>query len=149
MNGVQLILSKVALSGLVLIFLSSCGLTHTEHLEREALISKGVEQHPSRCTRLDENLFEHHVYNNHLARTKIIKEPVYPETAEKLKVEGYVSLEFDLSGKGKPINISVLKSYPAGVFDQAGIDALSTWVYQGEMLTCLGVRLDFSLPPAR
>nr|WP_257788649.1 energy transducer TonB [Shewanella psychrophila] len=79
----------------------------------------------------------------------MVHEPVYPANAKKLGVEGHVSMEFDLSADGKPINITLLESSPTGVFDQAGIAALSTWVYLGEMLPCDAVSLSFNLPPER
>ena len=140
MNGTQLLLASMALA-----LVTACGLNESQQLERELLINKGVKQYPSRCTRVDEG----HKYNHHPARAKIIREPKYPVNAKELGIEGYVKLEFDLSTEGKPIIIHVLESAPAGVFDQAGIEALSTWLYQGEMLPCHAVQLNFSLPPKR
>ena len=140
MNGTQLLLASMALA-----LVTACGLNESQQLERELLINKGVKQYPSRCTRVDEG----HTYKYHPARAKVIREPKYPVNAKELGIEGYVKLEFDLSTEGKPINIHVLESAPAGVFDQAGIEALSTWLYQGEMLPCHAVQLNFSLPPKR
>ncbi|SQH78165.1 protein of unknown function, might be Protein TonB [Shewanella benthica] len=144
MNGTQLLLASMALA-----LVTACGLNESQQLERELLINKGVKQYPSRCTRVDESQFEHHTHNHHPARTKIVREPKYPVNAKELGIEGYVKLEFDLSTEGKPINIHVLESAPAGIFDQAGIEALSTWLYQGEMLPCHAVQLNFNLPPER
>jgi len=147
MNGTQLIFGRLLLCGLAFTSLSGCGVNNSEQIERELLVSKGVKQYPSRCIRVDEYQFEHYEYNHHLARTKIVREPIYPANAKRLGVEGHVSMEFDLSVDGKPINITMLESSPAGVFDQAGIEALSTWVYQGEMLPCHAISLSFKLPP--
>lgn len=78
--------------------------------------------------------------------------PTYPIYAVRNKIEGYVEMTFDISKSGEPINISVLKSIPEGVFDKAAIKALSNWRYAPKIengvpvqQTKLKVRLDFKL----
>ncbi|WP_125563673.1 energy transducer TonB [Pseudoalteromonas rubra] len=70
-------------------------------------------------------------------RFSLPKEPVvkyqvpydYPREAAYQRIEGHISLQFDIDSQGKPVNITVLESSPTGVFDQAGIDALTQWRY--------------------
>ena len=50
--------------------------------------------------------------------------PYYPKDAWDQKIEGELTLQYDVSPDGKPTNIVVVDSQPEGVFDQAGIEAL-------------------------
>ncbi|KAF7786090.1 hypothetical protein PRUB_a0545 [Pseudoalteromonas rubra] len=53
----------------------------------------------------------------------------YPKEALYQGIQGQLSLQFDIDNQGKPVNITVVESSPEGVFDQAGIDALTQWRY--------------------
>lgn len=83
-------------------------------------------------------------------------DPMYPKAAADKGVEGSVVLQFDISQTGSPENIKVVKSNPAGVFDDSAKAALAQWVYkprvvggQAQRQQALLVQLDFLLgPPA-
>ena len=51
--------------------------------------------------------------------------PYYPKDAWDNKIEGEVTLEFDVAPDGKPLNIRVASASPPGVFDRAGVEALT------------------------
>lgn len=55
--------------------------------------------------------------------------PKYPRAAAKSRQNGWVALTFDVSSNGRPMNIKVAESSPAGVFDAASITALEQWQY--------------------
>ena len=78
-------------------------------------------------------------------------EPRYPTNAINQKIEGYVQLEFDISQDGKVINVSVIKSSPAGIFDEEAIKALSQWTYEPSAngVNKAQVQLDFRLEPPK
>ncbi|MBW8182739.1 TonB family protein [Shewanella nanhaiensis] len=76
----------------------------------------------------------------------------YPIDAANKGIEGWVQLNFDINAQGNTENISVLKSSPKGVFDQAAIKSLSKWEYRpkivnGEAVHQHGqtIQLDFTL----
>lgn len=56
--------------------------------------------------------------------------PEYPRRAALRGIEGFVDLMFDISTAGYPINIRILQSQPAGVFDKAASRALARWKYR-------------------
>lgn len=65
-----------------------------------------------------------------LAPTPIqIRQPVYPHAALVQGVEGQVVIEFGLSAGGGVRDPRVISAQPAGVFDQAAIDAMRAWKY--------------------
>jgi bla regulator protein blaR1 len=65
-----------------------------------------------------------------LAPTPIqIRQPVYPHAALVQGVEGQVVIEFGLSAGGGVQDPRVISAQPAGVFDQAAIDAMRAWKY--------------------
>ncbi|AOE50992.1 energy transducer TonB [Kangiella sediminilitoris] len=43
---------------------------------------------------------------------------------------GYVLFEFDISKKGKPINIEVIEDHPKGVFVESALKALKKWSFK-------------------
>ncbi|WP_444906101.1 energy transducer TonB [Microbulbifer sp. SSSA008] len=59
------------------------------------------------------------------------KTPIYPLDALKKGVEGFAKVKFDTDPKGCTINHKVYASSPAGVFDQAAIDAIKNYQYSG------------------
>ncbi|MCF2946911.1 M56 family metallopeptidase [Paraglaciecola aquimarina] len=90
--------------------------------------------------------------------TPIIRiEPKYPLQAAKNRQEGSVILEFDITAQGTTDNIKVIDSFPDGVFDKVGVDALKKWEYkprvqggQAQRQSGLKVQLDFRMdPPAK
>ncbi|MFQ6081954.1 MAG: energy transducer TonB [Candidatus Aminicenantia bacterium] len=61
---------------------------------------------------------------------KLIKKvpPVYPEIAQKARVEGIVILEATTDIYGRVQHIKILRSIP--LLDQAAIDAVKQWIYE-------------------
>lgn len=56
-------------------------------------------------------------------------EPVYPPPALRRGLEGWVKLQFDVSGTGAVMNARVVDARPRGVFDQAALQAVARWRY--------------------
>ena len=78
--------------------------------------------------------------------------PVYPEAARIDRIEGRVILLLSLATDGTQCGIEVLDVEPTGWgFEDASVDAVSTWVYEPAMQdgkavsTYHGVRVDFQL----
>ncbi len=51
----------------------------------------------------------------------------YPQAARSAGLEGYVRVRYDVDGEGKVVNPTVIESEPAGVFDQAALQAIRAW----------------------
>lgn len=56
--------------------------------------------------------------------------PPYPETLLGTRVQGAVTLSFDVGASGVPSNVKIVKSTPAGVFDTAAVVALQQWYFE-------------------
>jgi TonB family protein len=56
--------------------------------------------------------------------------PAYPKDALAQHISGKVVLLIDVDAQGNPTSVVVDKSEPAGVFDQASIDAARKWKFQ-------------------
>ena len=74
-------------------------------------------------------------------------EPKYPAAAIEANQNGFVQLKFDITPSGTVNNVSVIKSSPKGLFDQAAISALKQWQYQSSAKGVTGskVQLDFEI----
>lgn len=59
--------------------------------------------------------------------------PKYPAAAIAQKIGGKVVLEIDIDATGKPVEVEVVTSEPAGVFDQTAIDAAKQWQFKPEL----------------
>ena len=59
--------------------------------------------------------------------------PRYPAAAVEQKISGTVVLVIDIDAQGKPVGIEVERSDPAGVFDQAAVDAAWQWKFNPEL----------------
>jgi len=55
--------------------------------------------------------------------------PAYPAEALDAGVEGYVDVRFEVDLNGRVASPEVVASEPAGVFDQAALDAIRRWRY--------------------
>lgn len=55
--------------------------------------------------------------------------PVYPSQALESGVEGYVDVRFQVDLNGRVTSPEVVASEPAGIFDQAALDAIRQWRY--------------------
>ena len=61
--------------------------------------------------------------------------PVYPYRARRMSINGQVRIQFEVATDGSVRNVRILQSEPAGVFDQAVLDAVRTWRFRpGELL---------------
>ena len=56
--------------------------------------------------------------------------PVYPQSAKKRNISGYVKIGFIIDGNGKAYDIQILESEPAGVFDRVSIKAVQKTKFQ-------------------
>lgn len=79
-------------------------------------------------------------------------EPQYPRKAAMSGKEGWVQLKFDVTETGSVDNVSVVKSQPRRLFDQAAKRALLKWKYKPKLVdgkakrrSGLVVQLDFKL----
>ena len=75
--------------------------------------------------------------------------PIYPDRAVREKIEGHVLLEFVVTETGGVRDAVVVESEPAGVFDQAALDAVGKFKYKprivdGKPAAKTGVRNRFS-----
>lgn len=68
-------------------------------------------------------------------RSLIWVEPDYPVAALEKGINGFVKISFDLDAAGTPTNFQIIESQPAGIFDQAVIQAMGNsrfeWLDQG------------------
>ena len=58
--------------------------------------------------------------------------PRYPREALANRISGKVVLAIDVDAQGMPLAVEVEQSEPAGVFDQAAIDAAMKWRFAPE-----------------
>ena len=66
---------------------------------------------------------------NSLKRTRTIQ-PVYPESARKRGVEGWVELAFTVTPNGTVEDVEVRNASPADVFDDAAVRAIRGWRFE-------------------
>jgi TonB family protein len=64
-----------------------------------------------------------------LKRTKTVN-PVYPESARKRGVEGWVELAFTVKKNGTVDDVEVRNASPASVFDDAAVRAVRQWRFE-------------------
>jgi protein TonB len=67
------------------------------------------------------------------AIAKVQITPAYPRDAATKGIEGYVTLQFDVTAVGTTENISVVEAKPRGVFEKAAKRALKKWRYKPKM----------------
>ncbi len=60
--------------------------------------------------------------------------PVYPLVAKERGVQGYVTVVYDIAVDGSVVNLEVLVSEPAGIFDQAALTAVSSWRFNPRII---------------
>lgn len=63
-------------------------------------------------------------------RSKNLAPPRYPAEAAAAKVTGRVVVIVDVAADGSVSDVQVEKSRPAGVFDQATLDAVRNWTFE-------------------
>lgn len=59
--------------------------------------------------------------------------PAYPAQALASRLSGKVVMEIDVDARGMPVSVSVEESEPAGVFDQAAVEAAMKWTFTPEV----------------
>lgn len=55
--------------------------------------------------------------------------PVYPTHAEKLGIEGWVRVQFNVTATGAVRDAIVVAAEPRGTFDEAALEAVARWRY--------------------
>ncbi|MED5550105.1 MAG: energy transducer TonB [Pseudomonadota bacterium] len=78
--------------------------------------------------------------------------PDYPDNAAWADVQGIIMVRFDVNERGRTENAEVIAAAPAGIFNEAALDAISRWRYtparlNGEAVVRPGVltRFHFNL----
>jgi TonB family protein len=66
---------------------------------------------------------------NSLKRTRTVQ-PVYPESARKRGVEGWVELAFTVTPSGTVEDVEVRNASPANVFDDSAVRAIRGWRFE-------------------
>ena len=56
-------------------------------------------------------------------------DPVYPLEAKAAKIEGHVTVRYDVTAEGSVTNLRVVESAPAEVFVEAALAAVSQWQF--------------------
>jgi TonB family protein len=77
---------------------------------------------------------------------------VYPPEAHAQGIEGYVIVQYDVDATGRVINAEVIEAEPAGVFDAAALETVSSWRFrpargsrQPEVIERVRSRVEFSI----
>ena len=60
--------------------------------------------------------------------------PTYPIPAARNNIEGFVTLSFNISEVGKPMNIQIVNAKPRGYFEKSARRALKKWKYDPQSL---------------
>lgn len=55
---------------------------------------------------------------------------VYPAEAKKQGIEGEVTVEYDINADGTVSNVRVVAAQPSGVFEQAVLAYVRSWVFE-------------------
>lgn len=78
--------------------------------------------------------------------------PVYPEAARERRIEGSVTLVYNVAEDGRVTDLEVYAAEPEGVFEEAALDAVRTWRYRaprdGQVVENVGSTLEFRLGEA-
>jgi TonB family protein len=78
-------------------------------------------------------------------------EPVYPESALRERIEGYVEIESSIGPRGQVVDAVVVDAEPPGEFETAALTAIAQWRYcpptaSGHYPDRIWTRLHFDLP---
>ncbi len=66
--------------------------------------------------------------------------PVYPPSAERRGIEGWVKVAFTIAEDGTVVDPRVVGADPRGVFDRAALRAISKWRYQPQLIEGQAIR---------
>lgn len=58
------------------------------------------------------------------------RQPVYPSSAKKKRIQGFVTVRFIVTTDGTVDRVSVVEAEPPGVFDRCVIKCVSAWRFQ-------------------
>ena len=74
--------------------------------------------------------------------------PEYPRGAERRKIEGYVVLQYTITGDGKVQDVAVVEASPEGIFEDAATKAVTKWKFDnpgGSDITDKQTKISFKL----
>jgi TonB family protein len=80
----------------------------------------------------DEQRAESYVDAAALTRTRYVA-PTFPDVARARGIDGWVDLRFVVGTDGAVSDVEVVGTQPAGIFEQAALDAVRHWRYQPVM----------------
>lgn len=60
-------------------------------------------------------------------------EPIYPQRAQQAKIEGFVTVSFNVNSKGEVEDVTIIEAKPRRYFERAAIDAVKKWRYQPQI----------------
>ena len=60
--------------------------------------------------------------------------PVYPASARAQNIEGEVVVRYDVSTIGRVENAEIVSSEPVGVFDDAALQAVRSWLFNAPLV---------------
>ncbi len=66
--------------------------------------------------------------------------PVYPPSAERRGIEGWVRVAFTIAEDGSVVEPRVVDAEPKSVFDRAALRAISKWRYQPQVIDGKAIR---------
>lgn len=69
-------------------------------------------------------------------------QPLYPMSAQRRGIEGWVEVEFAIDKNGHVTNPQIIDSQPKKIFDRAVLRAISRWRYQPQMFDGVPVMRD-------
>lgn len=56
--------------------------------------------------------------------------PAYPPEAEQRGIEGYTTVEYDITADGRVVNPAIIDSRPGSLFDKSALEAISAYRYE-------------------
>ena len=59
--------------------------------------------------------------------------PIYPSELKSRGTKGEVTVQYDVTAQGDVINVRVIASDPPGLFDDAALVAVRTWVFRPQI----------------
>lgn len=74
------------------------------------------------------------------------REPVYPYRARQQQINGVVILKFLVSAQGQVQQVSVVQAKPPGIFEDAAIQAVSSWQFKPGILDQVPVSTWMTVP---
>jgi protein TonB len=59
--------------------------------------------------------------------------PVYPSELQERGIQGQVTVQYDVTAQGLVTNARVIRSDPVGVFDDAALQAVTSWTFRPQI----------------